>query len=105
MNEILDEEQEFVERMVRVHVRNAHPEMTDDDKLIGFLQRRKWLTLMLVVNLVIVAGYSYSFYADITTMSITLFYVVLVAFALNVLLLVYQRRQLARAIAYLDRIS
>jgi hypothetical protein len=102
MQEIQDEGRELVERMVRVHVRGANPDMTDEDKLLGLKQRFKWLALMFGLNIVLVSVYAYTFYAGITQLGQTVFYLILGAFGVNVLLIVYQRRQLGRAIAYLE---
>ncbi len=104
MEEIQDEGRELVERMVRVHVRGAHPGMTDAEKLVGLKQRFKWLALMLGLNVVLVAVYAYTFYAGITQLGQGVFYLILGAFGVNVMLIFYQRRQLGRAIAYLERI-
>lgn len=102
MQEIQDEGRELVERMVRVHVRGAHPDMTDDEKHLGLKQRYKWLALMLGLNMVLVAVYAYTFYAGITQLGQMVFYLILGAFGVNVLLILYQRRQIGRAIAYLE---
>ncbi len=104
MQEIHDEGRDLVERMVRVHVRGANPEMTDDEKLLGLKQRFKWLALMFGLNILLVAVYAYTFYTGITQLGQAVFYLILGAFGMNVLLILYQRRQLGRAIAYLERI-
>ena len=104
MQEIHDEGRLLVERMVKVHVRGAHPDMSDDEKLLGLKQRFKWLALMLVLNFFLVAIYAYSFYSGITTLGHTVFYLILGAFGVNVLLILYQRKQLGKAIAYLEGI-
>jgi uncharacterized membrane protein YcfT len=104
MQELQDEGRELVERMVRVHVRGANPDMTDDDKLLGLKQRFKWLALMFGLNILLVVIYAYTFYSGITQLGQAVFYLILGAFGMNVLLILYQRRQLGRAIAYLERI-
>lgn len=104
MQEIQDEGRELVERMVRVHVRGANPDMSDDEKLLGLKQRHKWLRLMLVLNVFLVAIYAYSFFSGITTLGYTVFYLILGAFVVNVLLILYQRGQIGKAIAYLEGI-
>ncbi len=104
MQEIQDEGRELVERMVRVHVRGARPDMDDDEKLMGLKQRHKWLKLMLGLNVVLVSVYAYTFVSGITQLGNTVFYLILGAFVVNVLLILYQRGQIGRAIAYLEGI-
>jgi hypothetical protein len=104
MQEIQDEGRDLVERMVRVHVRGASPDMTDDDKLLGLKQRFKWLAFMFGLNVVLVCVYAYTFYAGITQLSQSVFYLILGAFGVNVMLILYQRKQIGRAIAYLEGI-
>jgi hypothetical protein len=102
MHEMNDEGRELVERMVKAHVRGASPDMTDNQKLLGLKQRFKWLALMFGLNVVLVCLYAYTFYAGITQLSQTVFYLILGAFVVNVLLIVYQRRLIGSAIAYLE---
>lgn len=104
MQEIQDEGRELVERMVRVHVRGARPDMDDNEKLMGLKQRHKWLGLMFILNVLLVIIYAYSFFSGVTTLGYTIFYLILGAFVVNVLLILYQRRQIGRAIAYLEGI-
>jgi len=103
MQEIQDEDRYLVERMVKVHVRGASPDMTDEDKLLGLKQRFKWLALMLGLNIVLVIVYTYTFYSGITQLGQSVFYLILGAFGVNVLLILFQRKQIGRAIAYLER--
>lgn len=99
--ETAEERREFAERMVRVHVRGAHPDMTDDEKAEGLERRHKRLLFMLILNVFLIALYAYTFIAGITHLGEVVFWLIAVAFVLNVLLLFYQRSQLARAIAFL----
>ncbi len=98
--ETFEERREFAERMVRVHVRGAHPEMTDAEKADGLQARKKRLVVMLALNISLISLYAYTFVAGITHLSGFVFWFVAVAFALNVLLLLYQRRQITRAIDF-----
>jgi len=102
MQEIQDEGRYLVERMVKVHVRGASPDMSDEEKLLGLKQRYKWLALMFGLNIVLVTVYAYTFYSGITQLGQTVFYMILGAFGVNVLLILYQRRLIGRAIAYLE---
>lgn len=99
-----DERRDLVERMVRAHVRGAHPDMNDDEKLLGLKQRFKWLALMLWLNIALVLIYGYTFAQGITQLSNTVFFLILGAFIINVLLIFYQRSQLKKAIDYLEGI-
>jgi len=99
-----DEARQLVERMVKAHVRSAHPNMSDDEKLLGLKQRFKWLALMLWLNVALVLIYGYTFYQGITQLSNTVFFLILGAFVINVLLIFYQRSQLKKAIDYLESI-
>jgi hypothetical protein len=99
-----DEGRHLVDRMVRAHVRGAHPEMSDDEKLLGLKRRFKWLALMLWLNIALVLIYGYTFAQGITQLSTNVFFLILGAFIINVLLIFYQRSQLKKAIEYLEGI-
>jgi hydrogenase-4 membrane subunit HyfE len=95
------EEQAFADRMVRVHLRGSGTTLSNAEKVLGLEKRLRRLTAMLVLNVLVVIFYAYAFYMSLTQLEPLVFGLIFGAFMLNVLLIVYQRKQISRAIDFL----
>jgi len=95
------EEQAFADRMVRVHLRGSDTNMTNAEKALGLVKRLRRLTGMLILNVLVVIFYAYAFYMSLTQLEPLVFGLIFGAFMLNVALIVYQRKQIQRAIDFL----
>jgi len=54
----------------------------------------------LLLNIVIILFFAYSYFYDITSLGDLLFYILVVVFLINVIMLIYQRKQIDELISY-----
>lgn len=87
---------------IEVQLGKAAREMSPKQQKAGLTQKFRRLMIMMTVNLGVVLFFGYSFYYDITQLSTTWFTLIMVFFAVNVLLLSYQWKQLKQALSWLD---
>lgn len=84
----------------KVHLKGASEDITPSEKieLLQKKDRNKWY--MLIVNILAILFFGYSFYFDITNLSDTVFTVLLVIFTINVGLIFLQKKQIGELIEY-----
>lgn len=98
--EVFDEERDFAERMVRIHVRWADPDANFDEKAAMLEHRNKRLVYMLLLNVAVVVVYAVLYIQGLLPISKFAFFLVAGAAAFSVMIVVYQRNQIGRAIEY-----
>lgn len=99
MNKDIDDE--WVRKQLHVHLKEEQLNVSVNEQ-IGLLKKRKrsrWI--MLAVNVIAIFFFSYSFYFGITQLSNTLFYILFAVFIINVIMIIYQTKQIRQVIQYL----
>lgn len=101
--EFSEEDRERYESYLKIHLKNDQLQ-TSIGQQIEALQKRdrnKWFHL--IINIAAILLFGYSFYYDLTQLSNTFFIIIAVIFAVNVVLIFYQKRQIRELIEYLSR--
>ncbi len=94
------EDLERIKTYEKVHMRGVDEDAGTDEK-IGHLQkrdRRKWY--MLIFNILVIFFFTYSYYFDLTALSDTIYILILVVFAINVLVIFLQKKQIRELIDF-----
>lgn len=94
-------EQERLQSYLNIHLKNDKQSLSVDEQIEALQKRNRSRWIMLIVNILAILVFGYSFYFDITQLSQTFFIIIVVVFGLNVGLVFYQRKQILELIDYL----
>lgn len=94
-------EQERLQSYLNIHLKNDKQSLPVDEQIEALQKRNRSRWIMLIVNILAILVFGYSFYFDITQLSQTFFIIIVVVFGLNVGLIFYQRKQILELIDYL----
>ena len=95
------QDEERFESYRRVHLKKSDEGLSREDEieLLQKKNRNRWWLLLL--NVVAIVFFGYSFASGITQLSDTLFYILIAVFIINVGLIFYQKKQLSELIEFL----
>jgi hypothetical protein len=88
--------------LLRVHLRSDQQDMPVEDQIEALEKRGRARRWHLLINIAAIMFFGYSFYFDITQLSQTFFVIIVVVFAINVGLILYQKKQIRELVAYLQ---
>lgn len=96
-------EKERYESYLKIHLKNDQLEASVGEQIEALKKRdrNKWFHLL--INIAAILLFGYSFYFDLTQLSNTFFIIITVIFAVNVILIFYQKSQIKKLIEYLRR--
>ncbi|MCH8494297.1 MAG: hypothetical protein LAT57_01525 [Balneolales bacterium] len=92
-----------IEAVLNLHLGKDFRELDVETCLAGLSKKRSRYWIMIAVNAFALIFFSYSFIYEITQFSDVVYYALGTVFVLNVLLIVYQRKQISKAIEFLDQ--
>ena len=98
-----EQEQQRLEKRIEVLLRGEDDNLSRDQKIEALQKRGKKMWTYLLINFAAVLFFGYSFYFDITQLSDTVLKILGVVFVINTLLIFYQKSQISKAIAYLQK--
>lgn len=93
----------IVRAVLELHIGKNFAEFTTESQIELLEKRGKRYRIMILVNLLALLFFSYSFIYKITQIADVIYYVLGVVFVLNMLLIFYQRKQLMSALEYIRR--
>lgn len=95
------QQQERYHSYLNIHLKKDQLELPIADKVEALEKRgrSKWWHLM--INVVAILFFGYSFYYDITQLGQTFFIIITAVFGINVGLILYQKKQINELIEYL----
>ena len=94
-------DEERLETYLSVHLRSKK-DLPDKEKIPELEKKLRNKYIQFIVNVVIILLFIYAFFNDLTTFGDWFFYLIFGVFALNILLLAVQRRQLNELIEYVN---
>jgi undecaprenyl pyrophosphate phosphatase UppP len=97
-----EEDLERFERYKRIHLKHEEIEQPVDQQLQALQKRDRNKWIQLLVNILAIIFFGYSYYFDITRLSNTFLYVLVVVFIINTVLIFYQKKQINALREYLQ---
>lgn len=94
-------EEEKFDAYLNVHLRSKQ-DLPDEEKIPELEKKLRNKFIQFVVNIIIIVLFIYAFFNDLTTFGDWFFYLIFVVFAINILLLAVQRRQINELIEYIN---
>lgn len=95
------EKQNKLQSYLNIHLKKDELSLPVRGKIeaLNKKKRNKWIQL--AVNVGAILFFGYSFYFDLTQLSPTFFYIILVVFAVNVGLIFYQKNQIDELVEFM----
>jgi hypothetical protein len=100
-----DEQVKKIDAFLRLHIGKEHGNIPAADKITQLYRKDRKYWIMMVVNIIAIALFGYSFLSGITQLGAWVFYLLIAVFVLNIVFLSYQKRRIREAVAYLNRVS
>jgi len=94
-----DEDIRRLESYANVHLRKK-TDLPDNQKIPALEKKRRSKLYQLLLNIAIILFFAYSYFYDITSLGDLLFYILVIVFLINVIMLIYQRKQIDELIGY-----
>lgn len=96
-----ESQQQRFESYLNIHLKKHQRDLPVTEKITALKQRdrNKWWHLL--INVLAVGLFGYSFFFGITQLSDTFLIILVIVFIINVALIFYQKRQIRDLIAYL----
>lgn len=92
-----------IRAVLELHIGKNYTEVSKDDQISILLKKRNRYWIMIAANLFALLFFSYSFITGITQISEFVYYILGVVFVLNLLLILYQRKQIQSTLHYLNQ--
>ncbi len=89
-----EEDLERFERYKRIHLKHEEIEQPVEQQLQALHKRDRNKWIQLLVNILAILFFGYSYYFDITRLSNTFLYVLIAVFIINTVLIFYQKKQI-----------
>lgn len=102
MENITDKEKRIL-AFIELQIGNDTANMSTGEKISRLKGRFKRMFILMAVNLGVVLFFGYSFYYDITQLSQTVFNIIIIVFAINLIFLILQWKKLKEAINWLEQ--
>jgi undecaprenyl pyrophosphate phosphatase UppP len=89
-----DEDVERLQRYKRIHLKKEELEQPLDQQLDALQKRNRNKWIQLIVNMLAIIFFGYSYYFDITQLGNTFLYILVAVFVINMVLIFYQKKQI-----------
>ena len=96
-----DQDIERMQQYKRIHLKKDEMQLPLDKQLEALQKRVRNKWIQLIVNVLAVLFFGYSYYFDITQLGNTLLYILIAVFIINTILIFYQKSQLKELDEYL----
>lgn len=97
-----EEDLERFDRYKRIHLKHEEIEQPLDQQLQALQKRDRNKWIQLLVNILAILFFGYSYYYDITQLSNTFLYVLVAVFIINTMLIFYQKKQISELKEYVQ---
>ena len=97
-----NKEQERLQSYLNIHLKKDQLDLSAEEQKEALQKRDRSKMWHIIINVVAILFFGYSFYYDITELSQTFFYIIFAVFGVNVGLIVYQKKQIKELISYLE---
>lgn len=97
-----EKQQKRFQSYLKIHLKNQQREESIPEQIKALQKRGRFKWWHLVINVIAILFFGYSFYFGITQLSQTFFIIIMVVFGINVVLIFYQKKQINDLIAYLS---
>ncbi len=94
-------EQERYQSYLKIHLKKDQLDLPLAEKIKALEKRDRSKWWHLIINFAAILFFGYSFYYNITQLGETFFTIIMVVFAVNVGLILYQKKQINELIDYL----
>lgn len=94
-------DQERYQSYLKIHLKNEQLDLPLAGKIKALEKRDRSKWWHLLINFAAILFFGYSFYYNITQLGETFFIIIMVVFAVNVGLILYQKKQINELIDYL----
>lgn len=96
-----EKEKQRLEAYLNIHLKKNERDVPVPEQITALQKRdrNKWWHVL--INVIAVLLFAYSFYFNLTQLSDTLLAILLIVFVINVLLIFYQKKQIRDLISYL----
>lgn len=96
-----EKEEQRLEAYLNIHLKKNELDLSVPEQITALQKRdrNKWWHVL--INVIAVLLFTYSFYFNLTQLSDTLLAILLIVFVINVLLIFYQKKQIRDLISYL----
>ena len=95
------EQRERMESTLRVYLKSDQLSLPRNEQIEQLRKKKRKQGWFLIINIIAILFFSYSFLYGITQLSNTILYILFAVFAINMVLIIYQRKQLGELIDYL----
>lgn len=95
-------EQQRLQSYLNIHLKKDQLELSPEKKIEALQKRDRAKMWHIIINVVAILFFGYSFYYDITELSQTFFYIIFAVFGVNVGLILYQKKQINELISFLE---
>jgi hypothetical protein len=92
-----------IRAVLELHIGKNYADVSKDDQVNILTKKRNRYWIMIAANLFALLFFSYSFIAGITEINEFVYYILGVVFVLNLLLILYQRKQIQSTLQYLNQ--
>lgn len=97
----MEDQKQRYESYLNIHLKKEQQDLRPEEQIEALekRERSKWFHLLINVAALLIFGYS--FYYGLTKLSNTFFLIIGVVFVVNVILILYQKKQIKELIEYL----
>jgi len=95
-------DKERLDSYLNIHLKKQQRDLPNDQKIEVLLKRERNMWFRLVLNLIIVLLFGYSYYYGITSLGTPVLTILVIVFVANVAMIFYQKKQIREIIRYLS---
>ena len=95
-------DKERLDSYLNIHLKKQQRDLPVGQKIEVLLKRERNMWFRLVLNLLIVLLFGYSYYYGITSLGTTILTILVIVFVGNVAMIFYQKKQIRELIRYLS---
>lgn len=96
------EDKERLDSYLNIHLKKQQRNLPAWQKIEALQKRERNMWFRLLLNVVIILLFGYSYYYGITSLGVTILIILLVVFLANVAMIFYQKKQIRELIQYLS---
>lgn len=97
------DDKERLNSYLNIHLKKQQRNLPPDQKIEALQKRDRNMWFRLLLNIVIILLFGYSYYYGITNLGATILIILLVIFLLNVAMIFYQKKQIKELIQYISQ--
>lgn len=95
------EQQQRYQSYLNVHLKSDERSLPTNEQITVLEKKNRHRWWLLLLNAAAILFFGYSFFYNITQLGNTLFYILVAVFVINLVLIIYQKKQITELIEYL----